>query len=412
MKGTANRMDIFKALGWLKAIDQCSYLNNEHRRLIGAAGKFMLPDSSVNPVLERLRNVAHSSDHPLEKAEILLYCAAIGHWRRCFPDAARDASEAVISYNNDDHRRAVALWMLGMAQWEMLENYEAHKNALEAKKIFEQRKILFQHFPDEKDWYKNRIWEMDVAIAAYPEEIASWLNCFERSSLRPPTQHIVRCMRENVRQHTYPNVYVLMQDLQEANRLSKEIYERAELCLEFGLAVYQLGNKHFAIELLRNAVKNFHPGIGSYHKQVVARCLVGAVEWRQTSSRKQAEANWKRCTDEFEDLQRWADRDQLQDKVEWYAHHREILQAALLEQCNQHPEPPSDGNRTRPNEATHPPRPSDSQDPNLYQDLLIKVRWDEAIAERLIEFERKKAPDADRNEWIRRAIERWMRDNQ
>jgi len=41
----------------------------------------------------------------------------------------------------------------------------------------------------------------------------------------------------------------------------------------------------------------------------------------------------------------------------------------------------------------------------------MKVQWDRAIADRLIEFERKKAPTADRNEWIKRAIERWDRDN-
>jgi hypothetical protein len=47
----------------------------------------------------------------------------------------------------------------------------------------------------------------------------------------------------------------------------------------------------------------------------------------------------------------------------------------------------------------------------LYQDLLSKVRGDAATAERLIEYERERAPNASREELIRRAIERWEDDN-
>jgi tetratricopeptide (TPR) repeat protein len=230
-------------------------------------------------ILEKLRNTAHSPGDPFRNAEILLYCAAIGHGHGECPQAARDAREAVISYDNDDHRRAVALWILGITQWEMHQNHDAYRNCADAKEIFRQRQILFQHFPVEEAWYKNRIWEMEVGLASRPEEIWTWLNYFERSSLKPLTQHIVECVQDKIRGQAYQNVYALMQDLQEANRQSEGVYESAEIYLEFGLAVYQLGNTHFALELLRKAVQNFCPGIGSFHKQVIARCMLGAVEW-------------------------------------------------------------------------------------------------------------------------------------
>jgi hypothetical protein len=401
------------ALGWLNAIDNSSHLNQEARRLIGAAGKLSQQDYRVKPLLERLRNAAHSSIQPLEKAEILLFCAAIGDWRAWYTQAARDAREAVIAYASDDHRRAVALWILGLTQWEILQNHEAHKNWAEAKRIFQQRQVLFQHFPQECEWYKNRIWQMEVAFVARPEEITCWLNCFERSSLRQPTQEVISCVRDKIRTQAYPNVYALMQDLQEANRRSKEMHEMAEVYLEFGLAVHQMGNKHFAIELLRQSVQNFHPGIGSYHKQVVARCMLGAMEWRQASSRKQAAADWKRCIEEFENLRGWADRDNLEQKVKWYAQHRDLLRAALLEQRSQNPRPLDPDGNIPDEEHQQGPPPGPMENPgDLYQDLLIKVRFDHGIADRLIEFERKKAPAADRDELIRRAIERWIRDNQ
>ena len=47
----------------------------------------------------------------------------------------------------------------------------------------------------------------------------------------------------------------------------------------------------------------------------------------------------------------------------------------------------------------------------LYQRLLVKVRSDKALAERLIEYERKLMPYASEEELIRSAIERLERDN-
>lgn len=46
-----------------------------------------------------------------------------------------------------------------------------------------------------------------------------------------------------------------------------------------------------------------------------------------------------------------------------------------------------------------------------YQDLLTKARFDEALADRLIAYERELAPNASRYYLIKRAIERWERDN-
>jgi len=47
----------------------------------------------------------------------------------------------------------------------------------------------------------------------------------------------------------------------------------------------------------------------------------------------------------------------------------------------------------------------------LYQDLLRKVRFNGSIADRLIDYERKQDPQADRLKLIQNAIERWERDN-
>jgi hypothetical protein len=57
------------------------------------------------------------------------------------------------------------------------------------------------------------------------------------------------------------------------------------------------------------------------------------------------------------------------------------------------------------------PPPIPPEENNLYQDLINKTGGDRDLVERLIEFESKYAPNARRMELIRRAIERWLKDN-
>jgi hypothetical protein len=47
----------------------------------------------------------------------------------------------------------------------------------------------------------------------------------------------------------------------------------------------------------------------------------------------------------------------------------------------------------------------------LYDDLLRKVGGDRMAADRLVEFEHRRTPGGSRLAWIRRAIERWEKDN-
>jgi hypothetical protein len=57
------------------------------------------------------------------------------------------------------------------------------------------------------------------------------------------------------------------------------------------------------------------------------------------------------------------------------------------------------------------PHWSNGEDKRLYQDLVIKARYDHDRVERLIEYERRRTPSASRKELIKSAIDRWERDN-
>lgn len=49
---------------------------------------------------------------------------------------------------------------------------------------------------------------------------------------------------------------------------------------------------------------------------------------------------------------------------------------------------------------------------DLYHNLLLKVDGDARIAERLIEYEKQRLPNATRVTWLKNAIMRWEDDNQ
>ena len=369
-------IDILTALGWLKAADNTTHLNKEYRRLIRQVLSSAPTDDKVKLLVERLRTAALASKDPLEKSEILLYCAAIGFGNGWYPQSARYANAATISYVNDDHRRAVALWILGIVQWELLQNQRAYTSWDAAREIFQRRQIVYQRLPDERDWYEKKLQQMNIDFAARPEEIMTWLNRFEASSLRCSSQQFVKGVQERIRARTDINLYELAQDLQQAIKQSRGAYEMAEVCLEFGLAFYQLGNMHAAMELLRKAVEKFYAGIRGYHKQEVARCMLGTLEWKQKSLQKQAFVDCTRSIEAFEELQGWADRDELKEKEYWYTQHCVILKAALAERL-----------------------------PRQYQDLLFLVENDSSEANRLISLELRKFPQDDLGQLIERAIE-------
>ncbi len=411
-------INIFEALGWLNQVDHCSHLDNEARRLIRVAYRFRRDNSRIGPMLGRLRNFAYSASAPLQRGEMLLCCAALGYTCGWFPQSARDATDAVVSYEKDGHRRATALWMVGMMQWPMSLNHDAYKNSREAREIFQHRQLLFQHFPREQTWYKNHIRQINVDLAARPEEIWTWLNWFEPSFLKTSTHQFVDQAQEKIHRQVKPTLEALLQDLQEAEQQCEGVFEKAELYLEFGLAIYQLRDISHAVELLKKSVQCFYAGLGTYHKQVAARCMLGALEWMAAASRDQAAADWKCSIQELARLGRWAGRDKNQEKREWYAEHHAILRAAWLERSagratdhEQNPRTPGPSNPGD-NAPTPPSSTPNAKETDLYQDLLSKVLWDRETADRLIEYERNRVPTADRNEVIKRAIERWLRDNQ
>lgn len=418
-------IDVFEALDWLNAIDGNSRLTDEERGLSMAARIASNSDEEVRRFLTRLQNAGQRSEDQEEMAEVALNLAAAEYWRGWFPDAEQNTRDAVRTYRSVNHRRAVALWMLGMAQWRVSQHDQAYTNWIEAREIFQDRQLQLQNAPNLRAWYEAWIWQMDLELTAKPEKIYTWLNTFpdNPTSLTASSRQLADSIAENIRQRRYPDVYALIRDIQQINRWSTIIYERAEVFFECGLAAYQLGNLDFAIELLKRAVLEFAPGIGDNHKQVVACCMLGAVEWLKPDTRNQAAVDWRRCIEEFGELMLQTDQRNDQGRRPWYADRIALLEAALSErlpggrppgQKPRRPNPPAPGPNpvppaNGPGPNTPPPSGQNQSHQDRYQYLCLLVGGQKDVADRLIEHERSGAPTASRDELIERAIERLIR---
>lgn len=245
---------------------------------------------------------------------------------------------------------------------------------------------------------------MATNLEPTPEEIFTWLNEFEESYLSPTSQQYIDAIGERIDQGTYADALDLLDDLQELTRFDGELYERAEVFFESGFAYYRMGYMNLAIAALKHAVLEFASGKGNNHKQVLARCMLGAMYWQDDCDRLQAINEWKRCVKELAALRLQADREDRQTRAEWYADQHAMLQAALAARVSQ-----TLGGRGGPNRPSQQRPRRGPQLPDRYSYLVLLVQGDRATADRLIEYERRNAPDCDRAELIERAIDRLLR---
>lgn len=436
-------IDVFEALSWLNEFD-VSHLSPAAEALVVLSHNVSQTDAQLRTMIRNLEAIANVSRDPLEDTEITLHRAALQYWRRAYPQAIKLARKSLKGLHNDPHREAIAHWILGMALWRRMENDPAYTHWDNARNCFRAALKDSDNRSSNRNWYEERLMKMEIELVCKPEEILHWLNEFEPTNLTEPSVQLVHLIHERIRQRSYPDAFAMLQDLQEVNRWSKDLYERAETYLECAFFSYQMGDLSAAVELLRHAVVDFFPGAGSNHKHVIARCMLGAIEWMDETTRNNANADWMRCIAQMEELRLKADRDNDQNRKKWYADRRTFLRRALMDRL------PSAGppHRNQGPTASAPPQPEPvaPSGPNgrtdstsreaatiaaqeshqtvtavaepehgqadRYIELLNMVGHDAQVAERLIELARRSAPSAARHELIERAIERLLRDRQ
>jgi tetratricopeptide (TPR) repeat protein len=321
--------NLIDALEWLNAFDN-SHLRSAVRERLERLRSMRSSAQETTTEIESLLKDSQKSGDPWEYPEVLVHSANIEYNNRRLNTARGLLRDAVRAYDGHFHRLAVAQWMLGFIEWELMENAAATENWRYAR----------EGFSFMAEWYQNRANESAFATkvtrAALFDEAFGWLNYHESSHLtRTPRelQTIIAkrldeiAMNEETAQDTWV-IYQLMYKLIDESRTSTDYMETAEAYVECGLAAYQMGHVGEAMRYLELAIHHYHPGT---HQQAVARWLLGIVQWELQGYEDPARRNWQEAINIFEQASLHAQHRNRVPQAKWYSETLHVMQDALEE---------------------------------------------------------------------------------
>ena len=334
-------ISIFEACSWLNQFDR-RHLNNQSARLIAGMLRLDSSEETVRELIQTADTYCNCAIQPLERAEILLNCAAIQFSMGLFAEADQHILDAKFIYeeNRDRHRFAVAVWMAGIVERETIEKGTGHANwtlacaafkriADENARYFDPEKKCWCSNLPKRDWYAERQLKMSADLICLPEEIYGWLNKFEPSHLGEIAVQVKRLLHKQFGLRQYPSVYALIGELHNLSRGSWDYLEIPEIMIECGLVLYELGNYEQAVDQLDQALHHYLPHT---HRQAVLLWLSGALMWRIPARYGQAVTHWEKAISFFSDLAIKADYEGRGKDSQWYREKMEMMLRIL----NQH----------------------------------------------------------------------------
>jgi hypothetical protein len=212
----------------------------------------------------------------------------------------------------------------------------------------------------------------------HPTEARQWLKLLEGSHLSPPTQLLLDEI-----------IYaVVIKDFVRAKQLATRLLalrdgmpdrmEKAEITLEYGLVLFQLGDCEGAVARLEEARELYR---NNQHFTAVALWAKGCIQWEMPSEHDKAYVAWSQCSEQFKLLQKSSGNIQ---HANWYAArvqqiHGDIDSALKQERQAAAPAQPGPAKPTPPEAAPVPPTPVEEPIPVDSQVLLQLFRVVEEI---------------------------------
>ncbi len=325
--------ELSDGLQWLDKPD-ISHLSPAIRKRLS---KIMNPREDPQIVFDEIDHLlgdTHASGDPLEHPEALVYCAVAVFYRRRLNTARGYLQDAVREYHTSVHRQAVARWMLGFVEWNMLESEQAIQNWQAAHEAMQSLATWYQELGEQLNESTK------FARANGFAEAIRWLNQFEPSHLSTGAREVVELMnqyisdaerRGNVELNTWA-VYHLMDKLKMDTEESEDYMETAETFLECGYAAVRMHHYVEAMRFLRQAAREYHPFT---HQQAVVRWALGIVQWEMEPYWREAQSNWEQALDIMEEQAINARYQNLDERWQWYNDTIETMRGALHERMKQ-----------------------------------------------------------------------------
>lgn len=321
---------IDEVFGWLNLLIPTS-LSLYSEKKLSEASVFNLKTETLDRILKDVCARAQGAIDPMEYAEVLINCGYIKAKENQSEAASVFFSKALNAFPEKNYKYAIALWLMGMVEWNVKNNSMAYLHWCAAKKFFESQVEMFSRSQnknrfEEIPWYQDRIADLSLDLVFYPEEIYSWINTFQNSKLSTPTLRFREIMEAKYAEQKYASVYELMSEIQQVNRFSKDYLETPEAVMECGFIAYQIDNLYESVELLQRAFELYKPGS---HQQACVKWMLGDVQLRLVSEKIKAINSFQDAAQKFYDLKEKAVRPKQQLYWEWLETKLQILEKAI-----------------------------------------------------------------------------------
>jgi hypothetical protein len=326
---------IHQTLGWLNQFDQ-SHLSEPTERLLAVARDRRTATAVVRGILKAALDQAQAAPlDDLEYPETLLSCAAVELDRELRESAREHCTEAESCYRNPEHlhRRAIALWMLGIVELRLDDTDSCHRHWCEVLEAFEDLQHSHRHRPATQSEYKALLEKLHPDVITLLQASFQWLNKFDGSHIQGPNRQLVDAMHGCIANKQFDMAYQKITRLKELARDCEEPLESAEIFAEIGLAAYRMVNLREAVEALKSATIKYP--LGSHQLQVV-RWMLGTAQWLREKEGLLAKRNWERCVEAFGDLATRTDHLNQQTRRQWYDAQKEYMNEALKGKIAEH----------------------------------------------------------------------------
>lgn len=318
---------------WLNHFDASS-LGLQSREYLDQAADDQTPSVTRHVVIEKLLEHARVSLKPLEYAEANFMAGVIFADKEGNHRQSQAAFErALAGFEGDEHRRAVALWAVGMMERKNLQAGAGYRSWQMAFEIFdsiaERHKLAGQAERLQlAPWYQERADRMQKEIALTVEYGYTLLDRFEPSPLDEITKALVRKAIKLTDGQQYASAYAVLRQVCKHSRLAEDYLNTPAGLLECGLVCYQAGFQEAACDFLHEAIEKYPP---LSHRQAAACWMYGCMlagDLDHLDEIHLALTFLQNALNIFAYLEKRSTEQNSKKKMIWYTEQRKMLEAA------------------------------------------------------------------------------------
>lgn len=289
-----------------------------------------LTDDQRRDILQDVYSVVRRTTNMLERAEILIYCGAQAFELNMIEDAGRWIDTAATNYEHfhDNHRFAVALWMLFIVRRRQGHYRVAFSQAVRARNFFiekaserAQKKQI-----EEESWYRGRIIDMTCDLVSSPEDMYELLFEFSGSKLSPSAMDIRNKVSTYLERRQFARIEQEIQLLLGITIRSSNPQETAEAFSFCGVVAWLLDEKEEAVNFLRSAMTLYVPNSFEY---AVLEWMLGLALFKNKLNYAMAIQMMERSIQDIESQRLKAIRENELDKSIWFAAHHLAMKRIL-----------------------------------------------------------------------------------